>query len=202
MKKEHTFKSIFGSAWNNLPPAFQKRYMNRSYTHDITTVEGKMDIHFSKIMSYFVPFFKWLHVLVPYQGNNIPVKVDFRNEIHSDAVYLDRKFYFPGKAPYEFNSCMRVFKNNEVIEYMSFGIGWRIHYFYDGKKIVMQHKGYIWKVFGLNIPMPFAIFIGIGRAEEEIIDDNSYRVTMTISHPLFGSMYSYSGDFTFKSLPT
>jgi len=83
---------------------------------------------------------------------------------------------------------------------MSFGIGWRMHYFYDGKKIVMQHKGYVWRVFGLNIPIPFVIFIGKGHAEEEVIDDNSYRITMTIAHPWFGTMYSYSGNFTFKRL--
>jgi len=34
----------------------------------------------------------------------------------SDAVCLDRKFYFPGKPVYEFNSCMHVIKENDVIE--------------------------------------------------------------------------------------
>lgn len=201
-KQEQIFKSVFGSAWDKLPPVFQKRYVNRPYSNDITTVEGEMDINFSKAMCYLIPFFRLFRVLVPYKGKNIPVKVDFRSQIDSDAVCLDRKFYFPGKRPYEFNSCMDVIKDNDVVERMSFGMGWRTHYLYDGKKVVIQHKGYVWRVFGLNIPIPIAIFVGISHAEEEMIDDNSYRVTMTMSHPLFGTMYSYSGNFTFKRLPT
>lgn len=201
-KQQQIFKSTFGSAWDKLPLVFQKRYMNRSYSNDMITVDGKMDIHFSKIMSCLVPFFRLFHVLVPYQGKNIPVKVDFRSEINSDGVYLDRKFYFPGKSPYAFNSCMQVIKDSDVVKRMSFGMGWRTHYFYDGKKVVMQHKGYVWRVFGLNIPIPLEIFVGKGHAEEEVIDDNSYRVTMTMIHPWFGMMYSYSGNFTFTRLPT
>lgn len=85
---------------------------------------------------------------------------------------------------------------------MSFGMGWRTHYCYDGKKVVMQHKGYVLRVFGLNIPLPLKIFVGIGHAEEEVINDNSYRVTMTMTHSGFGTMYSYSGNFTFIRLPT
>lgn len=201
-KSEQIFKPVFGSSWEKLPPVFQKRYINRPFSHDICTVEGEMDISFSKTMSCLMPFFRLLHVLVPYQGKNIPVKVDFRSQVDSNAVCLDRKFYFPGKQPYEFNSCMQIIKDNDVVERMALGMGWRTHYFYDGKKVVMQHKGYIWRVFGLNIPIPLEIFLGKGHAEEEMIDDNSYRITMTMSHSLLGIMYSYSGNFTFKKLPS
>lgn len=201
-KREQIFKSVFGSTWDKLPPVFQKRYMNRPYSNDITTVEGKMDISFSKVMSCLMPFFRLFHVLVPYKGNGIPVKVDFRSEAHSDAVYLDRKFYFPDKQPYEFNSCMRAIKENDVVERMSFGVSWRTNYFYDGNKVVMQHRRYVWRIFGLNIPLPLEILLGKGHAEEEVVDDNTYRVTMRMTHPLFGAMYSYSGNFTFTRLPT
>ena len=201
-KKDQIFKSVFGSAWEKLPPVFQKRYINRPFSNDICSVEGVMDISFSKTMSCLMPLFRLMHVLVPYKGNNIPVKVDFRSEINSTAVCLERKFNFPGKKPYEFNSRMLVIKENDVIERMAFGLGWRTHYFYDGTKVVMQHKGFVWSVFGLNIPVPLEIFVGKGHAEEEVIDDNAYRVSMTMSHPLFGIMYSYTGNFTFTRLPT
>lgn len=199
-KNEQIFKSVFGSEWGKLPPVFQKRYMNRSYSNDEITVEGKMNIHFSKFMSCLIPIFRLLHVLVPFQGSNIPVKVDFRSELNSDGVYLYRKFYFPNKKPYEFISCMRAINTNDVIEFMSFGIGWRTNYFYDGNKVIMQHRGYVWKIFGLNIPLPLEIFLGKGHAEEEVIDDNTYKVTMSMMHPVFGMMYSYSGNFTFTRL--
>jgi hypothetical protein len=200
-KTTHIFKPVFGSTWKKLPPVFKKRYINRSFSHDITTVEGTMDISFSKMMSCLMPFFKLFHVLVPYPGNNIPVKVDFRSQIDSNAVFLDRTFYFPEKQPYAFNSCMHIIKDNDVIERMSFGMCWKMHCFYEDQKVVMQHKGYLWKIFGLNIPLPLEILIGKGHAEEERVDDNTYRVTMTLSHRFFGILYRYSGHFTFKKLP-
>jgi hypothetical protein len=192
------FKLVFGPSWDKLPLVFQKRYMNRPFSNDLTVVEGQMNIDYSKVMSFFMPFFRLFHVLVPYKGNNVFVKVDFRSEMQSDALYLVRKFYFPGKRPYAFNSCMKAIKENDVIERMAFGISWRTNYFYDGKKIVMEHKRYVWRIFGLNIPLPLEIFLGKGHAEEEAIDDNTYRITMTMTHLLFGTLYSYSGDFTFK----
>ena len=200
--KDSAFKPIFGSSWDKLPPVFQKRYINRPFSNNIATVEGEMDISYSNMMACLMPLFRLLHILVPYKGNNIPVKVDFRSEMDSDAICLDRKFYFPGKPPYEFNSRMQIIKDNEVIESMFFGIGWRSHYYYDGNKVIMQHKGYVWKLFGINIPVPLGIFMGKGHAEEEVIDDNTYRVTMSISHALFGVMYRYAGNFSFTRLPS
>ena len=66
------------------------------------------------------------------------------------------------------------------------------------KKIVMQHKSFVWMPFGLMIPLPVEFFLGKGYAEEVMIDDNSYRISMTMTHPWFGLMYSYAGDFSFK----
>lgn len=132
--REPTFKDVLGAEYENLPVVFKKRYANRPYSDDTNSVAGKMEIHFSKVISVFIPFFRLFHVLVPYQAIDIPVKVDFRSQLNSDSVFLDRKFYFPGKKPYEFNSRMQPIKENEVVEYMSFGLGWKTNYFYDGKK--------------------------------------------------------------------
>ena len=92
-----TFKTLFGTTWETLPPVFQKRYSNHPFSNDICSVEGKMDISFSKAMASLMPLFKLMHVLVPYKGTNIPVKVDFRSQPDSNAVYLDRVFFFQAK---------------------------------------------------------------------------------------------------------
>ena len=130
-----------------------------------------MDLSFSKVMSYFLPLFRLLHVLVPYEGKNVLVKVDFCSHENMNTVSLDRKFYFTGKPPYPFYSSMYIIKDNEVVEGMAFGLGWKSHYSFDGKKIVMQHKGYVLKILGSTIPLPLELFIGKGHAEEEAIDD-------------------------------
>lgn len=194
------FKSVFGAIWDKMPPVFHKRYANRPHSHDITIVEGEMDIYFSKVMLVLIPLFRIFHVLVPFRGEAIPVKVEFLSQIDAATVRLVRKFYFPGRQPYEFNSQMHILGNNDVIEFMQSGLGWRTDYYFDGIKVVMRHKRYVLKVLGLNIPLPLELILGKGHAEEEMIDDNSYRIAMTISHPWFGTMYGYSGIFTFTRL--
>lgn len=199
---EPGFKPVLNTAWENLPPVFLKRYANRPYSDDRATVEGKMDVSYSRLMACIMPIIRIMRILAPYRGKDIPVKVDFRSTVDSNVTYLDRKFYYPGKQPYEFNSRVQPIKDSEVIEYMSFGIGWKMHYFNDGLKIVMQHKGYVLRLFGYNIPLPLGFLIGKGHTEETVINDNSYCVTMSITHKLFGTLYSYTGDFTFTRLIT
>lgn len=193
------FKIVFGSEWDKLPPVFQKRYMNRAFSDDVVPVQGEMEIRYSKPMSYFIPLFKIFHILVPYQGKNIPVKVDFRSDKKSAAVCLDRNFYFPGQKPWHFHSCMYALGENDAVERMAFGLGWRTRYFYDGKKVVMQHRGYVLRIFGINIPLPLTFFLGKGYAEEVVIDDNTYQISMTMTHPWWGVLYTYSGNFSFKA---
>lgn len=196
--KEPLFKQAFGSTWETLPTVFQKRYMNRPFSNDTNSVAGKMDIKFSNIMRLFLPIFRLFNVLVPYQGHNIPVNVDFKSNVNTDRISLIRTFYFPNKKPYLFNSNMQVISQNDVIEHMAFGLGWRTNYFYNGTKVVMQHKAYVMNILGYFIPLPLEIFVGKGHAEEEMIDENTYRVTMVMTHPLFGLLYTYTGDFSFK----
>lgn len=193
------FKSLFGSTWDILPPVFHKRYGNRPFCNEIIVVQGNMNIKYSKPMSWLMPIFRLLHILAPYQGNNIPVIVYFRSQIDCDAVYLERNFYFPRRKAYKFNSSMHIINSNDVIERMAGGLGWRTNYFYARGKIIMHHKSYVWRLFGIDIPMPLEILVGKGHAEEEAIDDYTYRITMTMTHALFGNIYSYCGNFTINN---
>src|SRR5688572_27377853 len=69
---EPIFQSVFGQQWNMLPKVIQKRYSNRPYCNDLTSVEGKLDIYFSKYIYILLPFFRMCNVLVPYQGKDVP----------------------------------------------------------------------------------------------------------------------------------
>jgi hypothetical protein len=197
---EPIFKAVFGQQWASLPLVFKKHYANRPFCGDVSTVEGRMDIDYSKLMSCLLPVFRLFHVLVPYKGKDVPVTVDYRSKVDSAAFYLDRLFYFPGKKPYHFCSHMKAIKNDEMIEVMRYGLGWRMRYFYDGSKVILQHKGYVLELCGMSIPLPLEWLLGKGHAEEEVIDESTFHVNMTMTHPLFGQMYRYTGTFKFKSL--
>jgi hypothetical protein len=45
------------------------------------------------------------------------------------------------------------------------------------------------------IPLPLVLVLGKGAAEEEVLSDDSFRMWMAVTHPLFGESYRYDGTF-------
>ncbi len=194
------FQPIFGAPWADMPPVMHRHYANRPYTHDIVRVEGIMEITSSRLMRIFSALLKRTGLLVPYEGTQVPTVVQFRSEPTSRAFHFDREFHFPGRPPYHFRSRMMPAGGDEVTEHMSLGIGWRAAYAYADNKVTLTHKGYVWCLFGLRIPMPFHLLFGKGYAEEEAAGDNGFRMSMEIRHPWFGHIYGYSGMFEVKEV--
>lgn len=192
---EEIFKPIFGSNWNKLPLVMRKHYANRPYSHDIAIAEGKMDFRFGIIFKIFLPFFRALKLLVPYQGKDIFTKVTFRSEQDSKALCFDREFHFPQKKPVHFFSRMIPIKENKIIEVMQCKIGWRFVYSYENNKIFLTHRGYNLSLFGFFIPLPITFLVGKGYAEEEALSEDEFRMKMMIKHFLFGIIYEYKGQF-------
>ena len=63
---------------------------------------------------------------------------------------------------------------------------------------MLQHQGYVLRFFGFYIPLPLALFIGKGHAEEQALSDQHFSMFMTITHPWWGTIYKYKGTFTFR----
>lgn len=189
------FKDIFGSAWQRLPTVMHKHYANRAYTNDRITVEGVMDVELSFIAKTLAPLMSAFGVLTPYSGKAVPVTVHFESSRNDNTFGFNRIFKFDGKKDYSFISKMMPQGGNEIVEFMKCGIGWHCEFLYDGKKVILKHKGYKMKLFGKVLPLPITFIIGKGYAEEEAIDDESYRMYMDIQHPILGKIYSYQGVF-------
>ncbi|VVC76605.1 hypothetical protein AQUSIP_19280 [Aquicella siphonis] len=191
---EPIFKPVFAKAWEQLPPVMRKHYANRPFSQDVVTAQGKMEVGSTGLFRLLSPVFRALNMLVPYSGSDIPVTVRYLSDEHSRAFYLDRIFYFPGKTPWHFRSCMLPVKDEVVTEFTAWGLGWRFRYLYDGHKITLNHLGYVWKVFGMVLPLPLTVFLGRVYAEEFAVSDESFRMKMEMVHPLFGK-YFYAGEF-------
>lgn len=197
-ENEPTFRSIFGDAWETMPPVMHKHYANRPFSNDTSVVEGKMDVTLGRFAKLFAPLFKLFGILVPYEGRNIPTTVIFRSEEGSDVFIFDRIFHFPNKKPWSFYSRMTPQGGNEVIEYMKLGIGWRAYYSYEDGKVLLRQGGYVWKLLGVKIPIPMEFLFGKGYAEETPLTDSSFKMLMHITHPLWGKVYEYKGTFEVK----
>lgn len=189
------FKSVFGASWEELPHVMKRHYANRPYRHDIATVEGTLRVESSPLGRFFNPLFRLTGTLVPYEGDNVPVTVNFITNVDSNAFWFDRTFHFPGKAPYRFRSQMLPMGGNDMVELMGPGMGWRSAFSWDGEKVMLAHKGYVIRLFGIMIPVPLTFLLGAGYAEEIALDENTFSMMTEIRHPLWGKVFGYDGTF-------
>jgi hypothetical protein len=195
MSDNPIFQDIFGKTWNELPIIMKRHYANHPYSNDVAKVEGVMNVESSRIGRFLAPFFKWSGTLVPYEGRDIPSSVKFSSCMDTNGFYFNRIFYFSNQKPYEFKSVMFPISGNEMIEVMRFGLCWRTAFVWTGHKVVLEHRGYGIYLWGKYIPIPLAILIGKGYADETPIDDDTFSMRMYIRHPIWGSVFGYNGIF-------
>jgi len=197
---EPIFARIFGASWASLPPALRKHYANRPFTRDVVVVDGRMSVETSWLIWLLGPLLRLSGALVPTAGDDIPVTVTFRSEPGSDAFCLDRAFRFAGRPPYQFRSRMVPAEGNAVIEWMPVGIGWHAGYAFENDQVRLDHRGYVARVFGAHVPLPLHWVLGRGEACEQALDDDTFRMAMSLQHPLFGKVYGYSGTFRIREV--
>ena len=194
-KSEPIFQSAFGKKWDLLPDILRKRYSNTSYSNDAITARGKLDVSFPRVMYPFLYFCGLFNMLVPYRGNDVPVEVNFISMPDSSMLCFNRIFHFPNKKTYQFCSYMKHIKDDIVVEYVLLGMGLQMQMHYEDGKVVMHHGGYVWRVFGKLIPIPLSMILGKVYAEEKVESHDSFSMLMQVVHPLFGTIFRYSGKF-------
>lgn len=195
LKAEPIFKSIFGEDWDKLPPVMKKHYANHPYSKDVTVVKGTLDVYCKPPLLWLSPLMKLLGQIPTFNETNIPVTVHFESDPDSKSFHFNRSFNFPARKPYIFHSRMVQIKNNEVVEIMKFGLGWKMQFTWDGEKVILAHKGYALHLFGHLIPLPLTLLMGAGNAAEYPVDDNTFDTEVSITHPWWGDMYGYTGRF-------
>lgn len=189
------FKNIFGPAWDDLPPVMKKHYANRPYTDDHVMVGGTLDVMCAGPIKALASLFWNMGSIPPHTEKNVPVIVHFRSNPDTKKFHFQRVFHFHGHKPYHFRSYMIQVKNNDVVEVIRGGMGWRMLYGWENGKVVMKHKGYALRLFRHYIPLPLEIFLGQGYAEETPVDDDTFDMLMHLTHPRWGKIYEYRGRF-------
>ncbi|MBI2234465.1 MAG: DUF4166 domain-containing protein [Micavibrio aeruginosavorus] len=192
---EPIFKSVFGAAWDDLPPVIKRHYANRPYTDDKVTVEGVLHVTCAGPVKAFAPFFWLMGGIPPHNEKDVPVTVHFESDRNTKAFHFNRIFHFKTRNPYAFRSRMIQIADSDIVEIMRFGIGWRMRYLWQDGKVILQHKGYCLSLFGHLIPLPLTPVMGAGYAEEIPVDDETFDMFVHITHPRWGKVYEYRGRF-------
>ena len=185
------FQPIFGTEWERLPPLMRERFAIRPYSDDTLALEGTLDVVVSPLMRLMA---KLSSTFVSRSGLAVPVTVRFRSAKHVVGLVFDRTFRF-ADGEQRFVSCMEPVGGNELVEFLRFGVGWRVACRWTGQSVVFAHRGYVWRLFGMLVPLPLGLLIGAGDGEETPTSEDGFTLTAYAAHPWFGTTFSYGGPF-------
>ena len=189
--RQPIFQPVFGSDWCKLPKVMRDHYAVCPNSNDMVVVKGVLDI---KVSPFVGLMSRLSRMLVSRSGDKIPVTVIFTSGKDSADFVYDRIFHYPD-GDERFLSRMTHVGGDELIEFIGFGIGWKTAFKWDGSKVILSHCGYVWRIFGVHIPIPLSLIIGRGEAEEVPIADNEFEMWAHARHPWFGNSFAYSGPF-------
>lgn len=187
------FANVLGDKWKDLSPLMKKRFSNREYSNDMVIVDGQMTIKSSRWMRTIKPLLKLSGALIQQEGENIPVIVKFKSEPNTAKYWFDREFKC--NIPIYFKSYMMHTKDNIMVEFMRFNMGWRARFTVDGENIVMSHDGYVFRFFNILIPLPLGLLLGKCHVIERPLSENIFSMDAHLTHFLFGEIYQYKGVF-------
>ena len=175
------FQTVLDEGWEDLGDVIKRHYFLRPFSQDYICVRGEMkEIYHSFIAKLFIPFGLLFGAVVPYRGENIPIDVHYESRLDNANLYWDRVFKFSDRSHFHFKSHMELYKCNEVIEYVRFGIGMRLKVTAENGAIVFRANGYIWRIFGKLIPIPVNLLFGSAYVEERLIDGNRFDMKMIL----------------------
>jgi hypothetical protein len=198
--REPIFKTVLGNQWMQLGSIVRQHYSLTPFSQDYVRVDGVMEeIHHSLIAKLLIPFGLLFGAIVPFRGANVPVSVHYSSNPNDGNLYWDRAFQFRHQKSFHFRSYMQHVGDNQVIEYVRFGVGMRLRVTAEGGALVFRDEGYVWRLFGYTLPIPVGLFFGNAYVEERPINADSFSMKMELIHPLFGTLFRYRGHFSIAS---
>ncbi len=191
------FETVLGPDFRDLGAIVRRHYSLRPFSRDAVTVRGTMgEVWHSGLARLLLPMARIAGALVPFRGRNVPIEVHYSARETRPTLHWDRVFHFEGRVPYHFRSHMEVAGKGEVIEFVRLGIGMRLGVTAEEGALVFRGRGYLWRVFGVDIPLPLGLVLGRAYVEERPATDDAFTMRMTLDHPLAGTLFRYDGRFT------
>jgi hypothetical protein len=194
--RKPVFQEVLGEDWHHLGEIVRRHYFLRAFSDDYICVKGTMhEVWHSAVARLLIPFARIFGALVPYRGTEVPIEVHYNAQPNDGTIHWNRVFHFAGRPPFHFRSHMEHAGGNSVIEFVRFGVGMRLKVTAEDGALVFRGEGYIWRLFGVDVPLPIGLILGRAYIEERPVDAQNFSMRMTLTHPLFGELFRYSGSF-------
>ena len=188
MNNQSLMQKALGDQWQQLPPALQAHYQ-----HNTNSDVGHLNIEYPIYMHPYLTFLHLLGALINQSGTSIPTTVE--KYMQGDTQYWKRTIRFPQKKTIFFNSFWVYGNKNELIEFINPFLGLRMAVHIRNNKLHYEGRHFVIKLRKLLIPIPEWLVLGHTTITEIALNDSEFEMDFKLRHPLFGTIFRYSGKF-------
>lgn len=177
-----------GNDWEKLPPALQAHYR-----FGTTTDTGHMDIEYPRFMQPYLGVLRLFGALIDRCGRRVSTVVN--KHVVGERQYWARVITYPDGKTVHFNSFWVYAGSNQLIEFVNPVLGLQMAaYVEDGR---LHYKGlrFVAKLGPVLLPIPEWLVLGHTTIVEAAVDDTHFAMDFRLTHPLFGQVFRYSGEF-------
>lgn len=181
-------EQALGPDWARLPPALQLHYR-----FGTTTDTGHMDIVYPRFMQPFLSLLRVFGALVHRPGQHVPTVVE--KTVVAERQYWRRQITYPDGKVIRFNSFWVCAGPGQLIEFVNPILGLQMTPYVQGSRLHYRGVRFIAKLGPWLLPIPEWLTLGHTTIVEEAIAANRFVMDFRLTHPLFGEVFRYAGEF-------
>ena len=193
------FKSQLGASWKNVHPDIQERFDADPVPEQPIYFDGlmtKLDCSglgmlLAHISSYFTT-----GALCPHRGTNVSAEFEVYKITGSDDIYKIRRYCFSSGKTYIFRSRMHATTEGELLEFVGGGFGMLVRVQEKEGALFFTEGGYFIGGNRWRLRLPALLSPGKVALTHANLDRNRFRISIRITHPLFGLLYDQEGVFS------
>ncbi|HLO61611.1 MAG TPA: DUF4166 domain-containing protein, partial [Azonexus sp.] len=115
--------------------------------------------------------------------------------------YWQRQIRFADGETVRFDSIWESAENNTLIEYVNPVLGLQMRPYVVADRLHYHGVRFVTRLGRWRLPIPEWLALGHTTIVEQALDDTRFAMDFRLSHPLFGEVFRYSGEFTASTLP-
>jgi len=187
-------QNALGADWHQLPAALRTHY-----EHGRTRDTGHLDISFPRWMAPWLRLLHRLGALVPRAGQGVATVVDKR--VAGQRQYWQRHIHFADGATIRFDSVWEAAENATLIEYVNPVLGLQMKPYLEAGRLHYRGLRFVARLGRWRLPIPEWLVLGHTRIVEQALTESRFAMDFRLTHPLFGEVFRYCGEFEARTLP-
>lgn len=187
-------QTALGTAWHQLPAALRTHYQ-----HGTTRDTGYLDISFPPWMAPWLCLLHRLGALLPRTGRGVATVVDKR--VAGQRQYWQRRIRFADGATFCFDSIWEAAENGTLIEYVNPVLGLQMKPYVEAGRLHYRGLRFVARLGRWRLPIPEWLALGHTTIVEQALTENRFAMDFRLTHPLFGEVFRYCGEFEASTLP-